>query len=105
MNLLINGIDAMKNEIDPHELIIKSRPRESQQLMVVSITDTGVELPKQADHIFNWCFATTPHEIGMGLSINHSIIESRGGRLWATDNPPQCETFCFSLPTNVERSA
>jgi signal transduction histidine kinase len=34
----------------------------------------------------------------MGLSISRSIIETHGGRLWATRNVDHGSTFRFTLP-------
>ena len=55
-----------------------------------------------ADQIFNAFFTTKPHGTGMGLSISRSIIESHGGRLWATANSGRGATFHLTLPTSVE---
>jgi NO-binding membrane sensor protein with MHYT domain/nitrogen-specific signal transduction histidine kinase len=99
MNLMINGIDAMKDADGARELTIKSQPAENDQLLV-SVSDTGVGLPpQQEDQIFNAFFTTKPHGTGMGLRITRSIVESHGGRLWAADNSPRGATFCFTLPT------
>ena len=84
------------------ELIIMSQPAEKGQLMV-SVSDTGLGLPPQhADQIFNAFFTTKLHGTGMGLSISRSIIESHGGRLWATDNSPRGASFHLTLPTEAE---
>jgi PAS domain S-box-containing protein len=101
MNLITNGIDAMKDVEGTRELAIKSTRAENDQLLV-SISDTGVGLPPhQADQIFNAFFTTKPHGIGMGLSISRSIIGAHGGRLWATDNSPRGACFHFTLPTTI----
>jgi signal transduction histidine kinase len=102
MNLMINGIDAMKDVDGTRELIIKSQRAENEKVMV-SVTDSGVGLPPHpADQIFNAFFTTKPHGTGMGLRISRSIIESHGGRLWAADNSPRGASFHFTLPTRVE---
>jgi len=102
MNLMINGIDAMKDVDGTREISIKSQPAENEQLLV-SVSDTGVGLPlQQADQIFNAFFTTKPHGTGMGLRISRSIVESHGGRLWAANNSPRGASFCFTLPTKSE---
>jgi signal transduction histidine kinase len=35
----------------------------------------------------------------MGLSISRRIIESHGGRMWATTNARRGATFHFTVPT------
>jgi C4-dicarboxylate-specific signal transduction histidine kinase len=102
MNLMLNGIEAMKDMGSAGELTVKLQQAENGQLLV-SVTDTGVGLPaQQADQIFNAFFTTKPHGTGMGLSISRSIVESHGGRLWATANPGRGATFHLTLPTKVE---
>jgi PAS domain S-box-containing protein len=102
MNLMINGVDAMKGLDAKRELTIKSKRIENEELMV-SVSDTGVGLPPQrADQIFNAFFTTKSHGTGMGLRISRSIVESHGGRLWATDNPPRGASFHLTLCTKAE---
>jgi PAS domain S-box-containing protein len=102
MNLMINGIDAMKDVDGTRELVIKSQHAQNEQV-VVTVTDSGVGLPpQQAEQIFNAFFSTKPHGTGMGLRISRSIIESHGGRLWAAANSPRGASFHFTLPTKAE---
>jgi len=102
MNLIVNGIDAMKDVEGARELAIKSQKAEDDRILV-SVSDTGVGLPvQQADQIFKAFFTTKPQGTGMGLSISRSIIETHGGRLWASGNSPRGASFCFSLPTKAE---
>jgi PAS domain S-box-containing protein len=101
MNLILNGIDAMKDVSPGGELTIRSR-RENGQLLI-SVSDTGLGLPsEQADQIFNAFFTTKSKGTGMGLTISRSIVESHGGRLWATPNTGTGATFQFTLPGQVE---
>jgi PAS domain S-box-containing protein len=101
MNLMINGIDAMKDVEWARELAVKSQRAENEQVLV-SVSDSGVGLPsQQADQVFNAFFTTKPHGTGMGLRISRSIVESHGGRLWAADNSARGASFSFTLPSKV----
>ncbi|MHB8215905.1 MAG: MHYT domain-containing protein [Candidatus Sulfotelmatobacter sp.] len=101
MNLMINGIEAMKNVDGRRELAVQSQCAENEQLTIL-VSDTGVGLPPhQADQIFNAFFTTKPDGTGMGLRISRSIVESHGGRLWATDNSPRGASFHLTLPSKT----
>jgi PAS domain S-box-containing protein len=102
LNLMINGIDAMKDVDRARELAIGSRRAEGEQILV-SVSDTGVGLPpQQANQIFNAFVTTKSHGTGMGLPISRSIVESHGGRLWAAANSPQGANFHFTLSANTQ---
>jgi signal transduction histidine kinase len=104
MNLMLNGIDAMKETTGGGELTIKSEACDAQ--LLISVSDTGVGLPpEQAEQIFKAFFTTKDNGTGMGLPISRSIIESHGGRLWATDAPASGATFQFTLPATVAAHA
>ncbi len=99
MNLMINGIDAMKNVEGTRQLTLHSELSDDRQLLV-SVHDTGSGLPMdQADQIFTAFFTTKSYGSGMGLSISRSIVESHGGRLWAINNAERGACFKFALPT------
>jgi PAS domain S-box-containing protein len=103
MNLMLNGVEAMKDMTAPGTLTIMSRRGEDGEL-AVSILDTGVGVPpEQIDQIFSAFITSKPQGTGMGLPISRSIIESHGGRLWATSNTGPGATFQFVLP--IEPSA
>ena len=99
MNLMMNSIEAMKDVNGIHELIVQSQRGEDGQVLI-SVTDTGVGLPQQADRIFDAFFTTKPHGTGIGLRISRSIVGAHGGRLWAADHPPRGARFSFTLPIN-----
>jgi signal transduction histidine kinase len=99
MNLILNAIEAMKDS--GGELTVKSELQNSQ--FQFSVSDTGVGLPtEKIDQIFSAFFTTKPQGSGMGLSISRSIVESHGGRLWATANDGRGATFHFTLPIATE---
>ena len=100
MNLILNGIEAMKDADGTRELALRSQRTEHAQLLV-TVRDTGKGLPPQRDRVFDAFFTTKPQGLGMGLSISRSIVESHGGRLWAADDPPRGATFSLTLPTKV----
>ena len=102
MNLMLNGIEAMKDVNAARELTIKSEQADNSHLLI-SVSDTGVGLaPEQTDQIFDAFVTTKPEGTGMGLAISRSIVESHGGRLWATANSGRGATFHFTLPLKVE---
>jgi len=104
MNLMLNGIDAMKGTSGGSELAIKSEAGDGQ--LLISVSDTGVGLPQeQADQIFRAFFTTKDKGTGMGLPISRSIIESHGGRLWAASASGRGATFQFTLPATVAAHA
>jgi signal transduction histidine kinase len=96
MNLMLNGIEAMRET--GGELTITSKSTEDGQLLV-SVNDSGIGLPgEEPDRIFQAFFTTKPQGTGMGLSISRRIIESHGGRLWASPNTGRGAIFQFTLP-------
>jgi len=104
MNLMLNGIDAMKETSGGGELTIRSEADDGQ--LLISVSDTGVGLPsEQAEQIFKAFFTTKDKGTGMGLPISRSIIESHGGRLWATGASGRGATFQFTLPATVAAHA
>jgi PAS domain S-box-containing protein len=102
MNLMLNAIEAMKDT--GGELTIRSGANSDG--LAVSISDTGEGLPAEgADLIFDPFHTTKPQGTGMGLTITRSIVESYGGRVWATANQGAGATFHFTLPTGAKAHA
>jgi PAS domain S-box-containing protein len=96
MNLMLNGIEAMQDT--GGEMTIASKRSEDGQLLI-SVSDSGTGLlVNESERIFEAFFTTKPQGTGMGLSISRRIIESHGGRLWASPNTGRGTTFQFTLP-------
>jgi signal transduction histidine kinase len=103
MNLMLNGIEAMKDT--GGDLSIRSQLSEDGELLI-SVTDNGIGLPAgRADEIFNAFFTTKSQGTGLGLAITRSILESHGGRVWATANIGGGTVFYFTLPIRTTFSA
>ncbi|HTA74460.1 MAG TPA: ATP-binding protein, partial [Gemmatimonadaceae bacterium] len=99
LNLMLNAIEAMKDS--GGTLTVTSECDEPGHLKC-SVSDTGVGLPAEhGDRIFDAFVTTKPTGSGMGLAICKSIIESHGGRLWATANEGPGATFHFTLQTTT----
>jgi PAS domain S-box-containing protein len=102
MNLMLNGIEAMKDT--GGILTVKSQLRKDGQIEI-AVKDTGPGLPVgQADQIFDAFFTTKAQGSGMGLAICKSIVESQGGRIWANGDGGRGATFHFTLPAAPEET-
>lgn len=103
LNLIVNGLEALSMLKDsPRELLVSSEVDGSNKL-VVAVRDSGEGLDSaRVDRLFDAFFTTKADGMGMGLAISRSIIESHGGRLWASANVPRGAVFQFTLPTTKE---
>jgi len=100
MNLMLNAIEAMKDT--GGEMTINTQVDPNGRL-VTSVSDTGVGLTAEnIERIFDPFHTTKPQGTGMGLTITRSIVESYGGRVWATANQGAGATFHFTLPGETE---
>jgi len=100
MNLMLNAIEAMKDS--GGELTITSLSSPDGHLFV-SVSDTGIGLPAESmEQIFEPFHTTKTQGTGMGLTITRSIVESYGGRVWATANQGLGVTFHFTLPCQTK---
>ncbi|MCZ6690070.1 MAG: ATP-binding protein [Planctomycetota bacterium] len=105
VNLILNGIEAMGGETDGSREILIGTARHRGDAVTIAVRDTGLGFEeKNVDRIFDAFFTTKPEGMGMGLSINRSIIEAHGGRIWATLNPHGGATVHFTVPILKEVS-
>jgi PAS domain S-box-containing protein len=104
LNLVTNGIDAMRSVSDRARLLrVKSGVHESDSVLVtVEDSGTGIDA-KDVDRIFDAFFTTKPNGMGLGLSISRSIIEAHGGRLWVSPGNGHGSVFQVLLPAMTSK--
>ena len=97
-NAVIYTLDGGKVSID---LTIK----EKEHMLLCSITDTGMGIPKdQQSRIFNKFFrannvvSVESIGTGLGLYIAKAFIEASGGKIWFTSEEGKGTTFSLTLP-------
>ena len=103
MNLMMNAMDATEGiqNRSPDVRILTRRSGANEVL--VTVLDSGIGLdPENMEMVFQPYFTTKDRGLGMGLSISRTIVESHGGRLWATPGANYGAIFQFTLPTNLE---
>ncbi|UVK46058.1 two-component sensor histidine kinase [Mesorhizobium sp. AR07] len=104
LNLILNALEAVSGEEERDVAILTSglgKPGE----VVIAVRDSGRGLNGvQMDRIFDAFYTTKPDGLGMGLAISRSIVESHGGRIWASPEAPRGTTFSFSLPAGKAAS-
>jgi signal transduction histidine kinase len=99
LNLIMNAFESMAEttKLD-RRMIIRTRAGDDGRC-VISVRDAGKGIrPENFERLFEQFFSTKQDGLGMGLSIARSIIESHGGRIWATNNSDVGATFHVALP-------
>jgi signal transduction histidine kinase len=97
INVVQNGIEAMQSITDrPREILIRALG--APEAVRIQIQDSGPGLDSStADRIFEPFFTTKREGFGLGLSISRFIVESHGGRMWATPSSLGA-LFEFTVP-------
>jgi len=98
VNLLRNGMDAMKN-IPAEHRVLRIVSEQAGDAICLSVTDNGTGIPPDiADRLFDSFFTTKPDGMGMGLKICRSVAEQHNGRLWFETEASGGTSFHLLLP-------
>jgi signal transduction histidine kinase len=99
LNLIMNAIEAISSVgISERSLLVKTDLREERKVLI-TVKDSGPGIDAEdMDRIFDAFFTTKSEGMGLGLSICQSIVESHGGRLWASTQAPHGAVFYVQLP-------
>ena len=100
VNLTRNAVEALGPITDREKLLVIEAAIQDPANVLVTVSDSGTGIdPENLDRIFDPFFTTKSDGMGMGLSICRSIVESYGGRLWATRGESYGSVFYVALPT------
>ena len=98
LNLVVNGIDAMK-DTPAENRIISIRTSRVEEFAGLSVSDRGTGIPEdKLKEIFEPFYTNKAEGMGMGLSIARTIIEAHHGLIWAKNRDHGGATFSIRLP-------
>jgi C4-dicarboxylate-specific signal transduction histidine kinase len=98
LNLVVNGIDAMRDAPDGSR-IISIRTWSVEGFAKLSVSDRGPGIPEdKLKLVFEPFFTSKAEGMGMGLSIAHTIIEAHQGRIWAKNRDHGGASLRIRLP-------
>lgn len=106
LNLIRNSMEAMSTiPAERREIRLSAAlDPDDPTFVVIAVQDTGPGFPPEfVDRMFKPFSTTKSAGMGLGLSINRSIIESHGGRIWSvTDGPETGADIRFTLPSYMD---
>jgi C4-dicarboxylate-specific signal transduction histidine kinase len=103
LNLINNASDAIEGSVDPW---IKIQIKQNDKMWEISVTDSGLGIPKAIAEKMMQPFYTTKAPgkgTGLGLSISHTILQNHNGKFWYDQNNENT-SFILSLPIYLSNS-
>jgi signal transduction histidine kinase/ABC-type uncharacterized transport system substrate-binding protein len=98
LNLVMNGIEAMKDTPDENR-IINIRTARVGKFAELSVSDRGPGIPEdKLKEVFEPFYTSKAEGMGMGLSIARTIIEAHNGLISAKNRDHGGATFRVRLP-------
>ena len=98
LNLVMNGIDAMKDNPSEHRTITIRTSRVGE-FAALSVSDRGPGIPEdKLEQVFDPFFTSKTEGMGMGLSIARTIIEAHNGQISAKNRDHGGASFKVKLP-------
>jgi signal transduction histidine kinase len=96
LNILKNALHAMPlgGQLSVRTFL------DAKQEMVISISDTGQGIPRQAlEHVFEPKFTTKRGGLGIGLAVSKKIVEGHRGSITVSSAEGRGTTFVIRLPS------
>lgn len=98
LNLLVNAADAI-----PKQGEITLKTRQEGDVVLVSVSDTGIGIPARIrERVFEPFFTNkgVGNGIGLGLSMSYDIVKKHGGELTLESKEGKGTTFTVRLPVS-----
>jgi two-component system sensor histidine kinase TtrS len=101
LNLVMNGSDAMESMGKGRRLTVRTR-QNGDDAVEIAVSDVGTGIPEdELERIFIPFVTSKPEGMGLGLAVCTTIVQSHGGKLWASNNPGGGATLAVSLPVHA----
>jgi signal transduction histidine kinase len=98
LNLVVNGIEAMK-DTPTENRIISIRTSRVEKFAELSVSDRGPGIPEdELKKVFEPFYTSKSGGMGMGLSIARTIIEAHNGLIWAKNRDHGGASLRIRLP-------
>jgi hypothetical protein len=103
LNLVVNGIDAVK-DTSTENRIISIRTSRVETFAELSVSDRGPGIPEdKLKEVFEPFYTSKVQGMGMGLSIARTIIEAHHGLIYAKNRDHGGASFRIRLPPLYRR--
>jgi two-component system sensor kinase FixL len=103
LNLVMNGIDAMRQRPAPERRLRIEVSRIDDTAARIAVRDSGMGISDDdLEQVFHAFWTTKTLGMGMGLAVCKSIVDSCGGRIWVERNNDRGVTFFVTLPLATE---
>jgi len=106
LNLFLNAIEAMpQGGVLTLRSTLKTIPEDHEEILQISVGDTGCGIPEKDRHyLFDPFFTTKDGGTGLGLSIVYSIVQKHNGRIEVESEMGKGSLFIISLPVSKEKT-
>lgn len=101
IQILMNLMQYCMKHTESGYIIVAVEKDPANTMALISVTDTGGEIPKQIRDVMFDRFEKREefiHDTGMELTISQTIVESLGGRIWIDEDYNSGARFVFSHP-------
>ena len=106
INLLRNSEEAIAAADDGAREIYIDTSHADDEWIGITVRDTGIGVKEpDLERIFEHFVSSKPQGLGMGLAISRSIVDSHGGKIWASRGDTRGLTLHIRLPAVAEQQS